>query len=78
MFRLPPPHRLAFVAAAILLLGSAGLAEAKPPRWEYLVVSAGLKNRPLEQMLNAQGAQGWELVNITGGDVAIFKRVKAK
>ncbi len=54
---------------------SVGVAEARPPKWEYLVVTAALKNRNLEQMLNAQGAQGWELVALTRRDVAIFKRV---
>jgi hypothetical protein len=39
------------------------------------VVNAGLKNRNLEQMLNEQGALGWELVALTRKDVAIFKRV---
>jgi hypothetical protein len=38
------------------------------------VVSAGLKNRNLEQMLNARGSEGWELVALTRKDVAIFKR----
>lgn len=53
---------------------SVGVAEARTPKWEYLVVSAALKNRPLEQMLNARGAEGWELVVLTRKDVAIFKR----
>jgi hypothetical protein len=56
-------------------LAAVGVAEARTPKWEYLVVSAGLKNRNLEQMLNAQGALGWELVALTRKDVAIFKRV---
>ena len=56
-------------------LASVCAAEARPPKWEYLVVNAGLKNRSLEQMLNARGAEGWELVALTRKDVAIFKRV---
>ena len=32
------------------------------PKWEYLAVSAGMQNRDLEQMLNARGVEGWELV----------------
>ena len=55
-------------------LASVGVAEARTPKWEYLVVSAGLQNRSLEQMLNARGAEGWELVGFTRKDVAIFKR----
>ena len=53
---------------------SVGVAEARTPKWEYLVVSAGLQNRNLEQMLNARGAEGWELVAFTRKDVAVFKR----
>ena len=59
-----------------VLLASVGVAEAKAPKWEYLVVNAGLKNRNLEQMLNARGAEGWELVALTRKDVAIFKRAR--
>jgi hypothetical protein len=55
-------------------LASVGVVEARTPKWEYLVVSAGLQNRNLEQMLNARGAEGWELVTVTRKDVAIFKR----
>jgi hypothetical protein len=57
-----------------LCMASVGVAEAQSPKWEYLVVSAALKNRNLEQMLNARGAEGWELVALTRKDVAIFKR----
>lgn len=53
---------------------SVAAAEARPAKWEYLVVSAGLQNRALEQMLNARGAEGWELVAFTRKDVAVFKR----
>ena len=55
---------------------SVGVAEARTPKWEYLVVSAGLQNRNLEQMLNARGAEGWELVALTRKDVVIFKRAR--
>lgn len=57
-----------------VVLAAVGVAEAKAPKWEYLVVNAGLKNRNLEQMLNEHGAQGWELVAVTRKQVAIFKR----
>lgn len=59
-----------------LCLASIGVAEAKGPKWEYMVVSAGLKNRALEQLLNARGAEGWELVAFTRKDVAVFKRAR--
>ena len=72
--------RPTFVAltAVVFLFASVTMAGAKPPRWEYLVISAALKNQPLQQMLNNQGAQGWELVAFTPNSVAVFKRVKAK
>lgn len=38
------------------------------------MVSAALNNRNLEQMLNARGLEGWELVGFTRKDVAVFKR----
>ena len=53
---------------------SVGVAEAQSPKWEYLVISAALNNRNLEQLLNARGAEGWELVTFTRKDVAVFKR----
>ena len=55
----------------LCLLSAAG---AQSPKWEYLAASAALKNRNLEQFLNARGAEGWELVALTRKDVAIFKR----
>lgn len=57
-------------------LASVGVAEARAPKWEYLVVTAALKIRNLEQMMNARGAEGWELVALTRKDVAIFKRAR--
>ena len=59
---------------AAVCCASVGVAEAQSPKWEYTVVSAALNNRNLEQMLNARGAEGWELVALTRKDVAIFKR----
>ncbi len=58
----------------VVCLAAVGVAEARTPKWEYMVVSAALNNRSLEQMLNARGAEGWELVALTRKDVAIFKR----
>jgi len=62
------------VVLLAVCLASVGVAEARTPKWDYLVVNAGLNNRNLEQMLNARGAEGWELVAFTRKDVAIFKR----
>ena len=61
-------------AFVFVFLALMTVAEAQSPKWEYLVVSAALNNRNLEQMLNARGAEGWELVAFTRKDVAIFKR----
>ncbi len=66
---------VAVALAAGFFLGMSSWAEARTPKWEYLVVSAAMKNRSLEQMLNARGTEGWELVALTRKDVAIFKRV---
>lgn len=57
-----------------LFFASLATAQAQPTDWEYLVVNAALNNRALQQMLNARGADGWELVAFTGKDVAVFKR----
>ena len=57
-----------------LCFASISAAQAQSAEWEYLVVSAALQNRNLEQMLNARGAEGWELVAFTRKDVAVFKR----
>ena len=59
---------------AAVILSAPNTAQAQSLKWEYLVVNAALKNRNLEQMLNARGAEGWELVALTRKDVAIFKR----
>ena len=61
-------------AFVFVFLALMTVAEAQSPTWEYLAVNAGLNNRNLEQMLNARGAEGWELVAFTRKDVAIFKR----
>ena len=57
-----------------VFLAAAGTAQAQSPKWQYLVVNAALNNRNLEQMLDARGAEGWELVAFTRKDVAVFKR----
>jgi len=64
---------------AALLTGSilfCAPVQAGTAKLEYTVVSAHLNNRNLEALLNSYAAQGWELVQVTNGGVAIFKRVK--
>jgi hypothetical protein len=68
------PRMMAATVAAGLFLGLSPLAEARTPKWEYLVVSAALNNRNLGEMLSARGLDGWELVGFTRKDVAVFKR----
>ena len=68
-----PRMHIAILALAVFVC-LAPAAQAGPTKWEYLVVSAGLNNRSLEQMLDARGAEGWELVAFTRKDVAVFKR----
>ena len=75
MIALGKSRMMAVALAAGVFLGLSSMAEARTPKWEYLVLSAGMKNRNLEQMLNARGAEGWELVGFTRKDVAVFKRV---
>lgn len=65
---------LRFPILVAICFASLATAKAQPVEWEYLVVNAALNNRVLQQMLNARGADGWELVAFTGKDVAIFKR----
>lgn len=65
---------LSSLLAVLLFFAFLCSAEAGPRKWEYMVVSAALNNRNLEQALNARGAEGWELVAFTRKDVAIFKR----
>ncbi len=60
--------------AMVLFVAALSPVEAGPAKWDYLAVSAALNNRSLEALLNARGAEGWELVAFTGKDVAIFKR----
>lgn len=78
-FAAPGSRRLRLLAAACgfaLLL--ACRADARPVTWEYRVVNAGLQNRQLEALLNSNGADRWELVQITSKGVAVFKRPKLK
>ncbi len=59
---------------AAVIFSAPSTVQAQSPKWEYLAVNAALNNRNLEQMLDARGAEGWELVAFTRKDVAVFKR----
>ncbi len=67
-----------FLFPAVLL--SAVLLTASPVeaqtvvQFEYLVVNAQLANRDLQNLLNARGQEGWELVQINARGVAVLKR----
>ena len=54
-------------------------------RWSYQVIDIkpdflGRQNKPeqLQEMLNRQGAQGWELVGISPGGTWVQKRLLFK
>lgn len=65
------------MSCSMVMLFATGL-EAKPIVWEYRVVTVNTSQRVLEATLNANGAEGWELVEINAKGVAIFKRQKVK
>ncbi len=65
------------MGCSMVLLFATGL-EAKPIVWEYRVITVNTTPRVLEATLNANGAEGWELVEINTKGVAVFKRPKAK
>lgn len=67
----------ALMGCSMVFLFSTGL-EAKQIVWEYRVVTVNTTPRVLEATLNENGAQGWELVEITAKGVAVFKRPKGK
>jgi hypothetical protein len=52
--------------------------EAKQIVWEYRVIAVNTSQRALEATLNANGAEGWELVEINTKGMAIFKRQKGR
>ncbi len=72
---IPRRQGLALLAGCAIFLALPCGAYAKS-KWEYRVVNANMLNRQLENLLNTNGAQGWELVQINSAGVAIFKRRK--
>jgi Domain of unknown function (DUF4177) len=75
-FLAPSRRGVSLLGGCMAVMMFASRAEAKTVVWEYLVLNAGLQNRALETFLNNNGAQGWELVQISAKGVAIFKRRK--
>ena len=72
-------HRIIslFAGLTFILLFTCA-ADAKPVIWEYRVIHAHFDNRQLESLLNSNGVDGWELVQINAKGVAIFKRQKSR
>ena len=64
------------MGCSMVLLFATGL-EARQIVWEYRVITVNTTPRVLETTLNENGAQGWELVEISSKGVAVFKRPKA-
>ncbi len=69
--------RILMGCSMVLLFATTGV-EAKQIVWEYRVISVNTSPRALEATLNANGAEGWELVEINTKGIAIFKRQKGR
>lgn len=69
--------RILMGCSMVLLFATTGV-EARQIVWEYRVISVNTNTRVLEATLNANGAEGWELVEINAKGIAIFKRPKEK
>jgi hypothetical protein len=65
------------MGCSMVLLFATGL-EAKQIVWEYRVITVNTTPRVLEATLNANGAEGWELVEISSKGIATFKRPKGR
>ena len=77
----PSPFRAAFGRARIEALAGTGLGrEAEPggddlPAFEYALLKRGKKRSADEELWNALGLEGWELVGVTGKHAAFKRRV---
>jgi len=75
----PSPFRAAFGRARIEALAGTGVgreADAgveESPAFEYALLKRGKKRSADEELWNALGLEGWELVGVTGKHAA-FKR----
>jgi hypothetical protein len=77
----PSPFRAAFGRARIEALAGTGVgrgAEAgddEPAMFEYALLKRGKKRRLEEELWNALGLEGWELVGVTGKHAAFKRRL---
>ncbi len=78
----PSPFRAAFGRARIeALAGTGGLGrDADPvgddlPVFEYALLKRGKKRSAEEELWNALGLEGWELVGVTGKHAAFKRRL---
>ena len=77
----PSPFRAAFGRARIEALAGTGLgreAEAGAddlPAFEYALLKRGTKRSADEELWNALGLEGWELVGVTGKHAAFKRRL---
>ena len=77
----PSPFRAAFGRARIEALAGTGLGrDAEPgaddlPGFEYALLKRGKKRSAEEELWNALGLEGWELVGVTGKHAAFKRRV---
>ena len=76
----PSPFRAAFGRARIEALAGTGTgreAEAGSERaaFEYVLLKRGKKRSAEEELWNALGLEGWELVGVTGKHAAFKRRL---
>ena len=77
----PSPFRAAFGRARIEALAGMGLgrdAEARGdylPGFEYALLKRDKKRSADEELWNALGLEGWELVGVTGKHAAFKRRI---
>ena len=76
----PSPFRAAFGRARIEALAGTGLRDGEPagddlPGFEYALLKRGKKRSGDEELWNALGLEGWELVGVTGKHAAFKRRL---
>jgi hypothetical protein len=77
----PSPFRAAFGRARIEALAGTGIGrDAEPggddlPRFEYALLKRGKKRSTDEELWNALGLEGWELVGVTRKHAAFKRRL---
>ena len=77
----PSPFRAAFGRARIEALAGTGVGRDAEtvgddlPGFEYALLKRGKKRSADEELWNALGLEGWELVGVTGKHAAFKRRV---